>query len=485
MPRPSPTERAVQAALSQSVHSHNLQGSTLLVALSGGADSTALLHAFHNLSEPLNLTLHIAHFDHNFRPEAAEDARFAASMAHQLGLPFITEHADPIAYQRQHRISSFEAAARELRYRFLGRAAQSINASAVALGHNADDQAETVLMHLIRGSGLDGLRGMDILTTWHSSDALQQVNLFRPLLTVTKDQLRHYCEQRHVPYREDPANRDMRFTRNRVRHQLLPTLRQYNPRISEALVRLAQTASQETSYLEEQTEQAWQLSAHPEADRITLDRPSLISLPAAMQVRILRKSYETLIGSTRRLQASHIDAMLSLLQEGPQREVALPFGLKATYSHDNLTITRSDPTPPAHFQGGHQLKLPSPGTPSLSAHLPGWNVTIEWVGPTSEIPNDPFTAILDVARDSPDLCVRARRRGDRFHPYGMPSEKKLQDFLVDNKVPASHRDSIPLLIMGGRLAWVIGHRVAHWAAVNPKSQHVLRLSFTASSEARP
>ena len=480
MPRPTRLKAAVETAASQSVRNHQLQHSTLLAALSGGADSTALLHALHDLSDALNLTLHVAHFDHNFRPEAAEDARFAASIAQQLGLPFITEHADPIAYQRQHRISSFEAAARELRYRFLSRAAASINASAVALGHNADDQAETVLMHLIRGSGLNGLRGMDALTLWHSSDGLQQATLFRPLLTVTKDQLRHYCQQRNIPYREDPANRDMRFTRNRVRHQLLPTLRQYNPRISEALVRLAQTASQETNYIEEQTENAWQFLAHPEPDKITLDRPSLISLPTAMQARLLRKSYETLIGSTRRLQASHIEAMLALLQQDPQSEASLPFGLQASSTHEYLTISRSAPIPSTRLQGERQLALPNPGTQPSITHLPGWNITTEWAAPTSAVPTDPFTAILDVAHPTPDLSVRGRRRGDRFHPYGMSSEKKLQDFLVDSKIPASQRNSIPLLVLDGKLAWVVGHRVAHWAAVHPGSQHVLRISFAVS-----
>ena len=180
MPRPASSIRALHSALSRSVRSHGLHGSVLLVAASSGADSTALLHALHSQSDALGLTLHVAHFDHNFRPEAAEDARFVETMAADLGLPFITEHEDPIAYQREHGISSFEAAARELRYRFLGRAAESVGASAVALGHNADDQAETVLMHLLRGTGIDGLRGMDTLSTWHSSDGLQHVNLFRP-----------------------------------------------------------------------------------------------------------------------------------------------------------------------------------------------------------------------------------------------------------------------------------------------------------------
>ena len=484
MPRSAASVRAVESALSRSVRSHGLNGSVLLVAASSGADSTALLHALHSQGEALGLTLQVAHFDHNFRPEAAEDARFVENMALALELPFITEHADPIVYQREHGISSFEAAARELRYRFLGRAAASVGASAVALGHNADDQAETVLMHLLRGTGLDGLRGMDPLSLWHSSDGLQHVNLFRPLLTVTKDQLRRYCEENDIPYREDPANLDMRFTRNRVRHQLLPSLRQYNPRISQALLRLSQAVTHEVDFLESETDRAWAHLAQVGEGVVSLHRPSAASLPVALQLRLLRKAYETVVGSGRRLQASHLDAMMSLLQQGSHREVVLPFGLRASISHETMTICRSPAAPSTPFEGEHRLALPNPGAPPLTTRLPGWVVTSEWVSATAAVPADPFTAILDTAQPVPDLRVRARRRGDRFHPYGMPSEKKLQDFFVDRKIPASQRDSIPLLFLDGRLAWVVGYRVAHWAAVTTESRHVVRITFTASLEAQ-
>ena len=485
MPRPASSIRALHSALSRSVRSHGLHGSVLLVAASSGADSTALLHALHSQSDALGLTLHVAHFDHNFRPEAAEDARFVETMAAHLGLPFITEHEDPIAYQRQHGISSFEAAARELRYRFLGRAAESVGASAIALGHNADDQAETVLMHLLRGTGIDGLRGMDTLSTWHRSDGLQHVNLFRPLLAVTKDQLRSYCKEKDIPYREDPANLDMRFTRNRVRHQLLPGLRQYNPRISEALLRLSQAATHEVDFLESEADRAWEQLAQVGQGVVTLHRPSATSLPVALQLRLLRKAYDTVVGSGRRLQTSHLDAMMNLLQQGSHREVVLPFGLRASLSQETMTISRPVAVPSTHFEGEHRLPLPNPGAPPLTTRLPGWEVTVEWIGPTATVPADPFTAILDTAQPVSELRVRARRRGDRFHPYGMPNEKKLQSFLVDRKIPASQRNSIPLLFLDGRLAWVVGHRVAHWAAVTPESQHVVRITFTVSLEARP
>ena len=479
MPRRLPRMTAVESAVRESLRRHGLEGASLVTAVSSGADSTALLHALYSHRIAMGLTLHVAHFDHNFRPEAAEDASFVAEMAAGLGLPCIMEHADPMAYQREQGISSFEAAARELRYRFLGRAADSVGAAVVVLGHNADDQAETVLMHLIRGSGIDGLRGMDVLTTWRSSDGQQHVNLFRPLLTLTKEQLRDYCHHGGIAYREDPANWDMRFTRNRVRHQLLPSLQDYNPRISEALVRLAQAASQETDFLESEVERAWEQLAHKEGDAVTLDRAALSRRPLALQARLLRRAYREMMGGGRRLQMSHVDAMIALVEGRPGGQIVLPLGLRLTSTNETLTMRRDVGVQlaPLPFEGEHRLRVPILGAGTVVTDLSGWQVTVEWTDATSGVPVDPLAAVLDLGDNEPELWVRRRRRGDRFQPYGLSNEKKLQDFLVDLKVPSSRRDSIPLVLSNGRIAWVVGHRVAHWAAVSPASRSVLRVRF--------
>ena len=483
MPRPRLLVRAVESAVREAVRQHGLQGRILVTAVSAGADSTALLHALYSLRDAMGLTLHVAHFDHNFRPEAAEDARFVAEMADRLGLPFITEHADPVAYQRDQGISSFEAAARELRYRFLGRVVDSVGAWAVALGHNADDQAETVLMHLIRGSGLDGLRGMDAISTWLSSDVQQQVNLFRPLLSVTKEQLRSYCEEQGITYREDPANRDMRFTRNRVRHQLLPSLREYNPRISESLVRLGQSVSEDADFLDGETERAWGELVREARDAVILDRQALSLRPRALQTRLLRRAYFQLAGSLRRLQSSHVEAMLGLLGSAPGREVALPMDLRLTSTYDTVTMGRAvvSDTSTKPLEGAHRLEVPVTAAEVAVTHIPGWCVTVGWVDVQDGIPTEALEAILDLGEDVSELWVRRRRRGDRFRPYGMSNEKKLQDFLVNRKVPSAERDAVPLVFHGERLAWVVGHRVAEWAAVSHASRRVLRIRFEASN----
>ncbi|MDP3063259.1 MAG: tRNA lysidine(34) synthetase TilS, partial [Chloroflexota bacterium] len=192
------------------------RNATLVVAVSGGPDSMALLHLLLRLRGSLSLKLHVAHIDHDFRgQEAVEDARFVAEQAVALGLPTTIGKEDPVAYKTAHRISSMEEALRRVRYAFLAGVARDTAAAAVALGHTADDQAETVLLHILRGAGLHGLRGMEPLSTLHLPQDGVEVTLARPLLEATREDTRAFCQQEGVPFRDDTTNRSMRFARNR------------------------------------------------------------------------------------------------------------------------------------------------------------------------------------------------------------------------------------------------------------------------------
>ena len=218
---------------------------TLMVGVSGGADSTTLLHSLHRLSRSHRISLHVAHLNHDFRgDEADEDARFVEALAQKLGLPVTVEKRDPIAYQRDRGISSFEQGAREMRYEFMAKIAERAGAVAVAVGHTADDLAETVLLHILRGSGLPGLRGMTEVAPWPWPTGLESPALFRPLLEVNKADTVEYCRELGQDFRLDSGNFLFRFTRNRVRQNLMPYLAaEYNPRVREALVRLARTSA--------------------------------------------------------------------------------------------------------------------------------------------------------------------------------------------------------------------------------------------------
>ena len=230
--------RAVKAAL---VDSGLAPGSSFVVAVSGGPDSLCLLHAIYNIREELDLSLYGAHLDHGLRGEAsAKDAEFVAETFARLDIPLSLETADVPAFRTEHRLS-VEEAARKVRYEFLARVATERQADAIALGHTADDQAETVLMHVIRGSGLSGLRGMEGVSRSHSNTG--NPVLVRPLLGVTREETVDYCRELKLEPRHDESNLSTELKRNRVRLELLPMLESYNPRIRDALVRLSQSSA--------------------------------------------------------------------------------------------------------------------------------------------------------------------------------------------------------------------------------------------------
>ena len=243
----------------------------------------------------------MAHLNHDFRgAEADQDAAFVQRLADGLGLPCSVDKRDPIAYQQSRGISSFEQAAREMRYQFLGRVAQGVGAPALALGHTSDDQAETVLMHIIRGSGLQGLRGMTELAQWPWPQPPGGPTLFRPLLSVGKSETAAYCRQIGQTYRRDSGNYMWRFTRNKVRLDLLPRLsRDYNPRVREALLRLSRAAADEADFADGELERHWQVIADETIGEVTIDAVALGGLHPALQRRALRRAYSAVAGDER------------------------------------------------------------------------------------------------------------------------------------------------------------------------------------------
>ena len=477
---------------------------TLLVGVSGGADSTTLLHSLHRLSRSHRISLHVAHLNHDFRgDEADEDARFVESLAQKLGLPVTVEKRDPIAYQRDRGISSFEQGAREMRYEFMARVAEKAGAVAVAVGHTADDLAETVLLHILRGSGLPGLRGMTEVAPWPWPTGLESPALFRPMLEVNKADTVEYCRELGQDFRLDSGNFLFRFTRNRVRQNLMPYLAaEYNPRVREALVRLARTSALELDYLEGEMNRAWpglliapENAANSASDRILIfDRAALSELHPALRRLVLRRGYVALAGDSRRLRESHLRAM-SDLSEGraSARTLDLPNGLKLESAGDRLTLYGGNEEilgADALTEGEYELSLTLPVAPGEenTMLLAGWRVAAQVLNghELANLPDfqsgDNFTAYLDLNAlgDPKQVRVRTRRPGDRFQPLGMSGVKKLQDFLTDAKAPRSRRDRIPLLVGDTGIAWVVGYRIADWAKVKPNSTPdtlILRLKF--------
>jgi tRNA(Ile)-lysidine synthase len=318
-----PSLKTQSSQLAEAVHRFVVRNSlarakeTVVVGVSGGADSICLLHILTSLRERLDFKVHVAHLNHLLRgPESEGDARYVSRLAKRLGVPATIESRDVKAYQATH-------AARQVRYRFFAEVAESVGANRVAVGHTADDQAETILMHLVRGAGPTGLLGMRPLTVW-TSPGLAGLTVIRPLLAVSREETRAYCREHRLTPREDSSNLSLSPFRNRIRQELLPLLRGYNPRIGEALIRNSDTLAADLSFLEECVSEVWPKVASEENGAIVLDRDSVVSLHPAVQRHLLRRVTREVLGDLEDIELKHIEKMRDGLTLRKGKRVILP-----------------------------------------------------------------------------------------------------------------------------------------------------------------
>ena len=473
-PRPgdrAPREvRETRAAVAAALNRAGLSGARLIVAVSGGQDSLALLDALCSLREEGRPELVCAHFDHGLRGAgSAADARFVSEHCERAGIECVVgtwEGGPPVRA---------EEAAREARYEFLSRASERAGADAVAVGHSASDQAETVLLNVIRGAGLPGLAAMredSVLPV-----AGRGLRVFRPLLGVPRPVLARYCLGRGLAPRLDPSNESAEFTRNRVRHSLIPLLREFNPAVEEALVRLAGNAARSADLVEAEADRLWPGCASEGDGSVSIAR-SAASLPAAVVSELARRAVRRVKGDLRDIRQEHIDQVAGLLSGPRGRAVSLPGGLEAV-SRGEEALVRPAPSPGAGPDGC--VPLPAPG----SALWSGWEVSVsveDGAGAEPAAGDGALTARLRASLAGGPLWVRGWIDGDRIQPSGMTGTKKLKDLFAGARVPREERGSVPLVVSGRGIAWVAGHRVAGWATVPEGAGRWLRVR---AERARP
>jgi len=341
------------------VQRHKLipRGETVVVGVSGGADSVCLLHLLAGWQQKLGIKLHVAHLDHQLRgAESEADARYVVSLAGSLGVPVTAGRRDVSAY-RDERDCSLEEAARELRYDFLATVAGDAGARRVAVGHTRDDQVETILLHILRGAGTAGLRGIKPcspltggISSRHSEGAQRPKNLpspsplltIRPLLELSREETLRYCQRHRLKPRRDSSNLSPAFLRNRLRLQLLPLLREYNPAIDRALLRLAEIADADVSFIEQQAQEVWSEVAREEGGVIRLEKKKVASLPLALQRQVIRLAIARVWGDTRDIEANHIEAVRGLVTAPRGKSAPLPYPLICRSEYNEITIARGD-----------------------------------------------------------------------------------------------------------------------------------------------
>jgi tRNA(Ile)-lysidine synthetase-like protein len=448
-------------------------GDPLIVGVSGGADSIALLHLLTRAREPLGIQPHVLHVNHQIRPgEAEADARFVEAICADWGVPCRVATLDVPALAAQYKLS-LEEAARQARYTALVGEANRVGAGVIAVAHNADDQAETVLMHFLRGSGLAGLRGMLPVTdlgAYHLLEPLSRpLKLIRPLLTIPRTAIDDYCAAHHLETRLDSTNLDTTYFRNRLRHEVIPLLETLNPNLRVLLGRTAAVAAADYDLLEKLLDDAWEsVVISASSGRVEFDLSKWRALPLALQRATIRRAAWLIRESLRDVGFEHVEGALRVALEGSTgAEATLPGGLALRVGYDRFSIGPVEARPPAPdwplLEPGTAIPLGGLGVVALPGS--GWRLTLESfdgarTGPEWEaILADPWAAPLDAGRLGTALSLRTRQPGDRFHPQGMDGSQKVSDFMINQKIPAAWRAHLPLLVSGGEIVWLCGWRV--------------------------
>ncbi len=445
----------------------------LVVAVSGGPDSVCLLYVLVNLRAQLGITLHVAHLNHQLRGvEAEADARYVTNLARKLKIPATIESREVRSYRAKRRIS-LEEAAREVRYHFLAEVARSTGAERVAVGHTLDDHIETILMHLIRGSGIRGLRGLLPINQYPTP--ANSITVIRPLLSVSREETADYCRRHRLNPRLDVTNLSLSPLRNRIRQQLLPLLRRYNPGVAEALLRTARIATDDLAFLEEKAGEWWDRVARVEGKTIILDKAKLLSLQPALKRLLLIKTMEALLGTLKDVEARHIEELMEALDKPAGKVITLPEGLIFSIEYDRFLVGADPaalcPFPP--IAGEYRLEIPG------ETRLPGWLIeaTVLTPPPAEIRPEDDFSACFDFDKTGARVVLRSRRPGDRFQPLGMSQPKKLNEFMIDAKIPQTWRQRVPIVSSDEQILWVVGWRINERARVTEATRRVLCLKM--------
>lgn len=435
-------------------------GDSVLVGLSGGPDSSCLLTILHSLREKYHLDIHALYVNHNLRPgEVPAEIAFCRSLCETLGVAFLQRSIDVAPFRKERRMNLHEAA-RELRYQAFRDAALEVKANRIALAHTADDQAETFIMRMTRGSGPAGLSGIPIMRD----------SIIRPLLEVERGEIIRFLRDRDIAPVTDSSNLKEDYFRNVVRMLVMPVLKRSNPGLVHSLCRTMAILQEEERYFGIiVTKTLMKLISRKSEERIEL----FLAPMEAMETVILRRVLRRAIGETAGLRGiafGHIEEIIGLVRNGAAgQRITLPNGIRVIREYALLVITSEEP----HRIAEYELAVPGEAV-IIGA---GLVLTAAFVS-SAEQPVDGRTNVLfDAENMKLPLMVRPRRPGDRFRPMGFSGTRKVQDLLVDLKVPRDERDSVPIVTSGDDIVWVAGYRADDRFRVTEQTKKFLRLGI--------
>ncbi|NPV75875.1 MAG: tRNA lysidine(34) synthetase TilS [Anaerolineae bacterium] len=456
----------------------------VLLGLSGGPDSLSLLDVLLHFGYPVIA----AHFNHKLRPESGKEADYVWRLAEQLGVRFVCGSMAVTTLAQENKWT-VEEAARTARYQFLFQEARRFHAQAVAIAHTADDQVETVLMHILRGSGLAGLRGMGFRAVQHEWDA--QIPIVRPFLEVWRQEILEYCKERKLEPIFDQSNLDEVYFRNRIRLQLIPYLEQYNPKVKQALRRMSRILEADTALLEDTVNQAWkECLIAINSLSVILDNVRVKKLPLSLQRMVLRKAMAFLLQGEEDIEYEAIERGRKFISSPSRRgRIELSGGMSLYLTGEWLAVARREEDLPRdnwpQFQGREPIALDAPFRVTLNH---SWVLEGEMLSSHSALAqiNDPRKAWLDADCLQFPLLLRTMRPGERFQPLGMEGKRvKLSDFWVNLKMPRFVRKNWPLVVSNDQIVWIPGQRMAHACRLTERTKRVLYLCLGRQDTEKP
>ncbi|MFA5839507.1 MAG: tRNA lysidine(34) synthetase TilS [Candidatus Margulisiibacteriota bacterium] len=439
----------------------------VLVAVSGGPDSVALLNLLATYKDELKINLHVAHLNHLLRKGEAEiDAKYVETLAQKLNIPATTQAIDVQTYANEQGLS-IESAAREVRYAFLEKTAKEIGATKIAIGHTADDNIETFLMRFLRGSGMKGLCGIPV----------KRGKIVRPLIKIWRKDIEDYVGGLKLVPRRDHTNYESKYLRNRVRLKLVPQLKMYNLNIKEIILQTIILLTEDKQYIEDKAEQALEKCiVSYEGGSIALAVDKILKLEGPIQSYVVRLAIERIKGDLTDLTYSHVRSILEGLTKTEKWELHMPAGIFVVGGLGNLTFTRCRPK--SINAVPYKYLLPIPGEIKITEVGKTIKATVVNDFDLAKIQREPANiAYADFAYLSKNVVVRNRAEGDKFVPLGMKDSKKLQDLFVDEKVSAEMRDLIPLVENRGSIVWVAGVRLDDRSKVNKNTKKAVRFEL--------
>jgi tRNA(Ile)-lysidine synthase len=461
---PTQTIQKVKHTISR--HRMISEGDCVIVAVSGGPDSVCLLHALNELKDELHIHLVVAHFDHGLRPAEDElETAFVRDLAQSLKVPFETAKGRLLSKKTR---GSREEVARNTRYTFLERVRKKHKAQKIALGHNLNDQAETILMRLLRGSGPSGLTGIP---------PCRDGSIIRPLIEIERQEIENYLKAKKLASVTDSSNLKTDYLRNKIRLEIMPLLEEQQPQLTRLLGQTAEILRDEDDYLE-QTAEVWvgkNIEILPQ-NALSMPIPYFLNLPVALRRRVLRNVIGKVKKDLRRISWDHVEAIRRLAQaEKPQAALNIPGRLTVRRTYDHLifsTLVNRRPRP---------FHYPLDGAGTYDLNEIDRRLSIEEIEDRKglRLRGSRWTAFLDAEKLPFPLALRTFKEGDKFIPFGMKGRKKLKNFFMDLKVPLEQRYSTPILCCDDKPVWVCGFRIDDRFKVTNETKKVIKLVFSA------